>query len=246
MQESKEPKVLVVIACYNHGKYLKQSIESIQAQTWKKLDIVVVNDGSREEEGIDEIVGSLAKDDPRVRYVKFSENRGKWHALNHVMSTSDADFFTSHDADDVSLPDRIFRQLRCLIETNTLHNLCGFYHCFDEGDVSEALAQPVLGEELTYMDEATVSKMVIGGFHTNGVNHYSTGRFETAGVSAMIHRAVFEYGLRFNPPGQGLRVLNSEDSDFNFRATALLGKTSVLAERQYCYRRHTSTNNQDR
>ena len=246
MEESKEPKVLVVIACYNHGKYLKQSIESIQGQSWKNLDIVVVNDGSDSDQGIDEIVGELSASDSRIRYVKFDENKGKWHALNHVMSTSDADFFTSHDADDVSLPDRIFRQLRCLFETKTLHNLCGFYHCFDESDVSEALDQLALGEELTFMDQETVSKMVISGFHTRGVNHYSTGRFETAGVSAMIHRAVFEYGLRFNPPGLGLRVLNSEDSDFNFRATALLGKTSILAERQYCYRRHTSTNNQDK
>lgn len=246
MQESKEPKVLVVIACYNHGQYLRQSVESIQSQTWKKLEIVVVNDGSDPEQGIDEIVGELAASDDRIRYVKLEQNMGKWHALNHVMSTSDADFFTSHDADDVSLPDRIFRQLRCLIETSTLHNLCGFYHCYDEGDVNDALSQPALGEKLTTIDAETVSKMVISGFHTRGVNHYSTGRFETAGVSAMFHRAVFEYGLRFNPPGQGLRVLNSEDSDFNFRATALLGKTSILAEHQYCYRRHTSTNNQDR
>jgi glycosyltransferase involved in cell wall biosynthesis len=241
-----EPKVLVVIACYNHGKYLKQSIQSIQSQTWKNLEIAVVNDGSSPDQGIDEIVAELAKDDSRIRYHKFEENRGKWHALNHVMSSSDSDFFTSHDADDISLPDRIFRQLRCLIETNTLHNLCGFYHCYDEDDVIEAIAQPSLGQELSVIDQESVSKLVMGGFHSPGVNHYSTGRFETAGVSAMFHRALFSYGLRFNPPGIGLRVLNSEDSDFNFRATALLGKSSVLAERQYCYRRNTSTNNQDK
>ena len=246
MSSEMEPKVLVVIACYNHGKYLKQSIQSIQSQTWKNLEIAVVNDGSSPDQGIDEIVAELAKDDSRIRYHKFEENRGKWHALNHVMSSSDSDFFTSHDADDISLPDRIFRQLRCLIETNTLHNLCGFYHCYDEDDVIEAIAQPSLGQELSVIDQESVSKLVMGGFHSPGVNHYSTGRFETAGVSAMFHRALFSYGLRFNPPGIGLRVLNSEDSDFNFRATALLGKSSVLAERQYCYRRNTSTNNQDK
>jgi len=246
MISEKEPKVLVVIACYNHGRYLKQSVQSIQNQTWKNLEIAVVNDGSSPDQGIDEIVSELAKEDLRVKYHKFEDNHGKWHALNYVMSNSECDFFTSHDSDDISLPDRIFRQLRCLFETNTLHNLCGFYHCYDEDDVDQAMSLPALGEELTVMEQETVSKLVLGGFHTPGVNHYSTGRFETAGVSAMFHRALFGYGLRFNPPGVGLRVLNSEDSDFNFRATALLGKTSILAERQYCYRRNTSTNNQDK
>jgi glycosyltransferase involved in cell wall biosynthesis len=246
METVKEPKVLVVICCYNHGKYLKQSIQSIQTQSWKKLEIAVVNDGSDPEQGIDEIVESLSREDDRIKYYKFEENHGKWHALNHAMSRSDADFFTSHDSDDVSLPDRIFRQLRCLIETNTIHNLCGFYHCYNEEDVDYAISQPSLDDELTVMDSDTVTKLVVGGFHTPGVNHYSTGRFETAGVSAMFHRAVFNYGVRFNPPKIGLRTLNSEDSDFNFRTTALLNKTSVLAERLYCYRRHTSTNNEER
>ena len=246
MSFEKEPKILVVIACYNHGKYLKQSVESIQNQTWKNLEIAVVNDGSSKDQGVDEIVSRLASADLRIKYYKFEKNFGKWHALNHAMSNSDADFFTSHDSDDISLPDRIFRQLRCLIETNSLHNLCGFYHCYDESDVDKAVAEPRLGEELSIIDSETVFKLVMSGFHTPGVNHYYTGKFETAGVSAMFHRALFNLGLRFNPDGKGLRVLNSEDSDFNFRATALLGKTSVLAERQYCYRRNTSTNNQDK
>jgi len=51
-------------------------------------------------------------------------------------------------------------------------------------------------------------------------------------------------GMRFNPPKMGLRVLNSEDSDFNFRVTMAFQKTSVLMEKLYCYRRDTSTNNE--
>ena len=239
-----EQKILVSIACYNHGKYLQQSINSIQAQTWKNLDIAVVNDGSDPDQKIDEIVEMISRSDERIRYKKFEKNVGKWQALNYSMSTSDAKFFTSHDADDVSLPDRISRQIRCLLETGTVHNLCGFYHCYSDDDIAIAEKIPKFGDKLSIIDPETVRQLVIQGHQTPGINHYFTGNFETAGVTSMFHRSLFDYGLRFNPPDVGLRVLNSEDSDFNFRATTFLGSTSILAERQYCYRRHTSTNNE--
>ena len=52
------------------------------------------------------------------------------------------------------------------------------------------------------------------------------------------------FGTRFLPPDNGLRVLLSEDSDFNFRVTFNTARSSVLLEKLYCYRRNTSTNNE--
>jgi hypothetical protein len=88
--------------------------------------------------------------------------------------------------------------------------------------------------------------MVEYGFATPGINHYFTADFETAGTSAMFLKALWTLGLRFNPPGVGLRVANSEDSDFNVRATMILKNTTVLAEKLYLYRRFTGTNNESR
>jgi hypothetical protein len=87
-----------------------------------------------------------------------------------------------------------------------------------------------------------IAKLVMLGYHSPRINHYYTGDFETAGVSAFFYKAIWDMGIRFNPPDQGLRTLLSEDSDFNFRVTSILRKTSVLAETPYCYRRNTSTN----
>ena len=84
------------------------------------------------------------------------------------------------------------------------------------------------------------------GFKTPGINHYFTGNFETAGVSSMFHKTVWEMGLRFNPPKSGLRILMSEDSDFNCRTTLLLRSTSILLETPYLYRRNTSTNKEEK
>lgn len=236
------PKVLVTIACYNHGQYLEESVKSITSQTYQNLDICIVDDGSDAGQHIQEIIKSLEGQDSRIRSIMLDKNRGKWFALNEAIRTSGAEFCTAHDADDISLPDRIERQVTCMTQTQTLHNLCGFHHCWSEDDVNHVIERYKSPGEMRLISPADVTKAVIFGKQSPGINHYFTGQFETAGVSALFYKQVWEMGVRFNPPGVGLRTLLSEDSDFNFRVTALLGRTSILAEQPYCYRRNTSTN----
>ena len=236
------PKILVTICCYNHGIYLEDAVKSIMTQTYTNLDICIVNDGSDSDQGIDKIIDALESQDSRVRSIRFKENKGKWFGLNEAIRTTTAEFCTSHDADDISLPDRIERQLVCLIQTQTVHNLCGFHHCWTESDVNRILETYTPPDSIKSIEPSHVSNAVNFGMATPGINHYFTGDFETAGVSALFMKKIWDLGIRFNPPELGLRTLLSEDSDFNFRVTAIFGKTSILAEKPYCYRRNTSTN----
>jgi len=236
-----KPKICVLVPCYNHGHFLEQSVNSLLAQTYKNLEIFLINDASTDDSA--KIMKDLAAKDDRINLVDIPTNTGKWNALNVGCQFTSASIITSQDADDVALPDRIERQYNCLVETNTLHNLCGFYHCWSEEDIEEYKDLRVSGD-LSIMPPNLVNQLVSAGFQHEGINHYYTGEFETAGVSAMFYKGLWEIGLRFNPPSTGLRVLNSEDSDFNFRCTAMLSQTSVLTEQLYCYRRHTSTNNE--
>jgi len=128
-----------------------------------------------------------------------------------------------------------------LSSTQTAHNLCGFVHCWNEQDVLSGLERQK-PSSLNALSKEDVFKAVLQGFQHPGCNHYFTGNFETAGVSAMFLKDVWDIGFRFFPPGQGLRVLLSEDSDFNCRVTLALKSTSILSESPYLYRRNTSTN----
>ena len=132
-------KVCVAICNYNHEKYLEQSIKSIIEQDYDDLDIVVVDDGSISKVAR-EIAGSFF--DKRVRFLQLEVNKGKWNALNIAFSTTSAQICTSHDADDVSLPWRISSQLFTMKQTDTVHNLCGFRHCWSEEDVLKGLMDP--------------------------------------------------------------------------------------------------------
>lgn len=235
-------KVCVAICNYNHERYLEESINSVLAQDHELLDVVVIDDGSSSATA-EEIVRDLT--DERLRFVRFDSNRGKWAALNHAFSTTRAHVCTAHDADDVSLAWRISSQLETLVETSTAHNLCGFKHCWNEEDIlaGRKLEKPVVHRVVSGDD---VTKMVAHGYRSPGCNHYYTGEFETAGTSAMFMKWVWDIGFRFNPPSVGLRVLHSEDSDFNFRVTLGLKSTSILVETPYLYRRNTSTNREEK
>jgi glycosyltransferase involved in cell wall biosynthesis len=233
--------ISIIVSCYNHGKYLTESVESLLSQTYKNIQIIIVNDGSTD--NTSEIMHSLKEDHSAIDIIDIPTNKGKWNALNTGIMFASGKVVTSQDADDVALPDRIERQYRCLVETNTNHNLCGFYHCWSEEDVSACCNNRVSGD-LETLDPRLVHHLVMQGYGHPAINHYFTGEFETAGVSAMFYRDIWSLGMRFNPPEMQLRTLNSEDSDFNFRMTAVLGNTSVLREKLYCYRRGTSTNNE--
>lgn len=235
-------KVCVIISNYNHSKYLEQSISSALGQTYDDTEILIVDDGSDDQQLVRDIVRKFQDSDKRIRYIESEKNFGKWHALNQAISQTECELITTLDADDICLPERISRQVGVFQAVpGTLHVLTSFWHCWSEAELYEKSLERV-GGPLRIVGHEDTRNLVLIGKNSPGVNHYFTGEIETAGASAMFHRAVWDLGIRFNPPRSGLRVLLSEDSDFNFRVTALLGRTAILDEKLYCYRRNTSTN----
>lgn len=239
---TKAPLITVVVPCFNHGKYLTEAVESLLVQTYDNLEIIIVNDGSTD--NTKEVAEGLTKLDSRVQFIDLPENKGKWNALNTAIAQCKGLIVTSQDADDLALPDRIKRQFDTMAATNSAHNLCGFYHCHTEADVATHKGERFEGQDLKGLETEVVAQMVEHGFLTPGINHYFTADFETAGTSAMFLKAIWNIGFRFLPPGLGLRVTNSEDSDFNTRVTLALRNTTILAEKLYLYRRGTGTNNE--
>lgn len=104
-----QPLVSVIIPVYNAGSYLRPAVESILAQTYKNLEIIVVDDGST-----DGCVESLATiRDPRIQVLRQA-NAGKSAAMNRALDRLTGAFYLLQDADDLSHPDRVARQLHCL------------------------------------------------------------------------------------------------------------------------------------
>ncbi|HEY4990094.1 MAG TPA: glycosyltransferase family 2 protein [Opitutaceae bacterium] len=106
-----EPLVSVIIPCYNAAPWLQASVASVRAQTWRRCEIIVVDDGSNDGSG--ELADRLAGADLRVLH---QPNGGVCSALNLGLGTAQGDFIEYLDADDILDPDKVSIQIGRLRE----------------------------------------------------------------------------------------------------------------------------------
>ncbi|ACE84564.1 glycosyltransferase family 2 protein [Cellvibrio japonicus] len=102
-----QPLVSVVIATYNMGQYLAQAVESILNQTWKNLEVIVVDDGSTDDT---EQVMQAYQANTRVYYLK-TINQGQPKAKNTGINNTKGDYIAFCDADDFWEPFKLEVQL---------------------------------------------------------------------------------------------------------------------------------------
>ncbi|TMV50000.1 glycosyltransferase family 2 protein [Paenibacillus mesophilus] len=96
-------KISVVMAVYNGERYLEQAVNSVLAQTYDNFELIVVDDGSTDR--TPEILGTIA--DSRVKKIRRTANHGAAKILNFAVGKADGDWIAIHDADDISMPERL-------------------------------------------------------------------------------------------------------------------------------------------
>jgi glycosyltransferase involved in cell wall biosynthesis len=101
-------QVTAAIVTNNRARYLPRAIESILAQTYRDLDVVVVDDGST-----DDTPAAVEPYLDRIRYVR-REHQGKAASRNAAVELAEGELLAFCDSDDCWCPDRIERQLRVL------------------------------------------------------------------------------------------------------------------------------------
>lgn len=106
--------VSVVIPVFNVAKYVEQALLSIMKQSYQYLEILVVDDASTD--ATPEIITHLQVQDPRIRYLRNATNVGVAASLNRGFAAAKGAFIARMDGDDVSLPQRIERQVLYLRE----------------------------------------------------------------------------------------------------------------------------------
>ena len=106
------PRVSAVIGAYDSGRTLGRAIDAILGQTVRDLELIVVDDGSGDD-SVRVARGAAARDE-RVRVLEMGGNVGISRSLNAALDEARAPVVAIQDADDVSAPERLERQLAVL------------------------------------------------------------------------------------------------------------------------------------
>ena len=100
--------VSVIIGSYNHGQYLPSCIESVLKQTYKKLEIIVIDDGST-----DNTKETIAPYFDRITY-QYQENQGRGASRNAGINLAKYPWVAFLDADDLWTPDKLEKQINAV------------------------------------------------------------------------------------------------------------------------------------
>lgn len=108
---SEIPLISVVMAVKNGGNLIKESISSIQNQTYSNFELIIINDGSVDD--TESVILEFAKFDKRIK-IYSQENQGLSKSLNRALSIARGELIARQDHDDLSMPNRFEMQVRFL------------------------------------------------------------------------------------------------------------------------------------
>lgn len=113
-------KISVLMPVYNAQKHLGEAIDSIIKQRYQDWELIIINDGSTDDS--EDIILSFS--DSRIKYYRNEGNKGIVYTRNRMIKMAQGQYIAFLDSDDVSMPDRLSRQL-AFLEEKADYAMCG-------------------------------------------------------------------------------------------------------------------------
>ncbi|WP_243361528.1 glycosyltransferase family 2 protein [Fundidesulfovibrio terrae] len=191
------PRVTVIMPAYNAGQTIADSIASILEQSLQDLELLVIDDGSKDRTA--DIARSFG--DARVRVLSNGGNRGIAFSRNRGLEEARGEFTAYLDSDDISLPGRLARQVS-FMENNPALGVCGMW--IERFPAAGSRPVPFPG-------------------HPDTVRCFLFGYSPIATSTAMLRTQWFrQRGLRYDPG-----FVTAEDYDVWERASAFFPMANI-------------------
>lgn len=143
------PLISVIVAAYNYERFVGQTLECLQAQTYSNWECVVVDDGSTDDTA--QVVARYAEKDARIKYIR-QENQGPSAARNNGLMKASGQFVQFLDADDLIESEKFERQVEYLERHAEVDIVYGSMHYFNSENVTER-RYSIWGEDKPWMPE---------------------------------------------------------------------------------------------
>lgn len=193
--------VSIVIPAYNASNYLAKAIESALAQTYDNVEIIVVNDGSKDGGATREVALSYGD---KIRYIE-KENGGSSSALNEGIKNMKGEWFSWLSHDDLYYPEKIEKQIEYLSSLNLSEEEKHRHFFFCSCDLIDAKGAYIKKISKTESDNMAKTVSSLPG------NEYLIAeptKYNFYGCGCLIHKKVFEETGMFD---ENLRLLNDID-----------------------------------
>ena len=133
-------KVSVIVPCYNYGHFLGAALQSVQAQTLREWECIIVDDGSSDDTRA--VAARYAALDTRIQYL-FQTNSGHSAARNRGLEAAQGQYLQFLDADDLLQPHKLELQAAFLDSHPSVDIVYGNHRYFTEETAQEALIAPL-------------------------------------------------------------------------------------------------------
>lgn len=168
--------VSIITPTYNSAKYIAETIQSVQNQTYQNWEWIIIDDGSSDTTW--ELINSLS--DSRIKSFKLDENSGPGIARNIAIQQAQGNYIAFLDADDVWKPEKLAKQLQFMEEEN-LPMTFSFYEQMDEEGKS-------LHKQITAPLEVSYNQLFYCNWIGNLTGIYSVDFFGKIPISSIKKR----------------------------------------------------------
>ncbi|WP_316782816.1 glycosyltransferase family 2 protein [Pedobacter frigiditerrae] len=216
-------KVSIIIPLYNAEKYLMEAINSALNQTYPNIEIIIIDDGSKDESY------SIAKKIQAGNIIVVQQtNKGASAARNHGLSLATGDYIQFLDADDLLSPNKIENQLKAIGHLPNYISVCSTIH-FWNGDNLDNLV-PSSYEDSFLKYKGTPAEFLINLWGGN----------TAYGSMISIHSWLTPKHIIEKSGIWNEELTYDDDGDF-FARVVLNSQGIVYSEHAYCYYRKQKT-----
>lgn len=145
------PKVTVLMPVYNTGPYLREAMESILQQSYRDIELLIVNDGSTDNS--DEIITSF--NDERIKYIKLDLNIGIAAVRELGLQKASGEYIAFMDSDDISSHRRIEKQVEYMVQHQKI-GACGTWMKFIDNQ-----GMPLGESAITALDYSSIQPIML-------------------------------------------------------------------------------------
>ena len=195
------PKISIVIPAYNASNYLAEAIDSALAQTYPNVEIVVVNDGSKDDGATREVALSYGD---KIRYFE-KENGGSSSALNMGIANMTGEWFSWLSHDDLYTPEKLEKQINYINELEISISELPKYIFFSASELIDANGKTIRAFD---GNQAQKLKDKIAAISHNGYLIAEPTEYIFHGCSCLVHKDAFDDVGAFD---EKLRLLNDVD-----------------------------------